>query len=147
MAHLLTAQQLSVSASALQDSVHQKPLDQDDTAVATEAATEATIEGATEAAEGRRLAAVDSPPADEAAATEAAEGRWVASHESLPANEAAASKAADSRWAASHESLSADTAVDSEAALRWSQSPMSHHRLHQYLQKLSVEQSSCRAYI
>ncbi|KAL3136358.1 hypothetical protein ABBQ38_005618 [Trebouxia sp. C0009 RCD-2024] len=75
VAHLLTAQQLSVSASALQDSVHQKPLDQDDTAVATEAATEATIEGATEAAEGRRLAAVDSPPADEAAATEAAEGR------------------------------------------------------------------------
>ena len=80
MAHLLTTQQSqqldSVSASALQDSVQQKPLDQDDTAVVTEATTEA----ATEAAAGRRLA--DSSPADEAAAgeaaKEAAEGRWVA---------------------------------------------------------------------
>ena len=67
VAHLLTAQQSqqldSVSASALQDSVQQKPLDQDDTAVATEATTEA--------AGGRRLVTADSSPAGAAADSEA----------------------------------------------------------------------------
>lgn len=115
VAHLLTVQQLSINASALQDSVQQKPLDQDDTAIATEA----TVEAVTEAAEGRWLAAVDSAPADDAAVGEAAEGRWVAADESLPADEAAAREAAEGRWAASHESLPADIAVDSEAAQCW----------------------------
>lgn len=112
VAHLLTAQQShqldDVSASALQDSVQQEPLAQDDNAV--------TREADAEAAGGRRLTSDGSLHADAATEREAAEGRWQASDASLPANAAAVSEAAGGRQLASDESLPANAAAVQEAA-------------------------------
>lgn len=108
VARLLSAQQLdSNTESALQDSVQQKPLDQDDTAVAAEGTAEA-------ASEGRRLTQDESL----LAATAAVEATWPAQHDPSYTDVAAAREDAGDRQLQQHESLSADTAADREAADR-----------------------------
>ena len=106
VAHLLTAQQSQQldgnTEAALQDSVHQKPLDQDDTAVAAEATTEA--------AEGRQLVSDESLPTDTAAAREAVEGTRLAQDESLPAD-AVDREEAEGRRLGQHESSPAASAT------------------------------------
>ena len=105
VAHLLSAQQLnSDTESALQDSVQQKPLDQDDTAVAAEGIAEA-------APEGRRLAQDESL----LAATAAVEAMWPAQHESLYTDMIAGIEDAGGRQLQHHESLTATTAAGREA--------------------------------
>ena len=111
VAHLLSARQLdSNTESALQDSVQQKPLDQDDTAVAAEGAAEA-------APEGRRLAQDESLLATTAADRAAVEAAWPAQHgSSLYTDMAAGIKDAGDGRLQQHESLPADAAADREAA-------------------------------
>ena len=105
VAHLLSARQLnSNTESALQDSVQQKPLDQDDTAVAAEATAEA-------APEDRRLAQDESLLAATAADRAALEATWPAQHESLHADITAGMEHAGGR-----QLESADAAADREAA-------------------------------
>ena len=110
VAHLLSAQQLDSNIeSALQDSVQQKPLDQDDTAVAAEGIAEA-------APEGRRLAQDESLLAARAADRAAVQATWPAQHDPSYTDVAAAMEDAVGRQLQQHESLSADTAADREAA-------------------------------
>ena len=125
VAHLLGTQQLDSSTeSALQDSVQQKPLDQDDTAVITEATAEAA------AAEGRQLVEDESLPASTAAALPAAKDESLlagtatlsaaavgrpAQHELSSEVAAAGREVAEGRQLQLHESSAADTPADTEA--------------------------------
>lgn len=124
VAHLLSTQQLdSNTESALLDSVQQKPVNQDDTAVVSEANAEAA------AAEGRQLTEDESLLASTAAALSAAEDESLlagtaalsaaevgrpAQRESSPEVAAAGREGAEGRQLQRHESSSADTAAGTE---------------------------------